>query len=845
MPTLLWLAALFSLAQTKAPAREVSFEREVLPVLRQCQGCHGARQQMNGLRLDSRRAALAGGYSGPAIVPGDSSRSKLIALVSGTGKTVMPPVGPRLKPEQVDALRSWIDQGAKWPESAVESKAAPAKQQHWSFVAPVKREPPAVRNRQWVRNPVDAFILARLESEGIQPAPEAARSTLIRRVSLDLTGLPPSLEEVREFLADERPDAYERLVDRLLASPHYGEKWARQWLDAARYADSDGYEKDLPRPYAWRWRNWVIEALNRDLPFDQFTVQQIAGDLISGGNVEHKVATGFHRNALVNREGGIDREQLRVEQVVDRTATVGSVWLGLTVGCAQCHDHKYDPISQKDFYSLAAFFNSVDEVDIDAPMPGEIGPYLQMHAGCAQKRQELLDQYNIAPLQAAWEPKVIEASKHQGKFGGDWDLAWTVLWNDERQILLKEPAQRTEKERNKLTDHFLEWYSAVVSKERYEELKFKELRNKLKQLDDGCPSLTQAQTIAELPQRRSTHVLLRGDFRSPGIEVEPNTPASLPPLTGNTPGSRLSLARWIVSRENPLTSRVAVNRMWQSFFGRGLVSTPADFGTQGERPTHPELLDWLAVEFMNRGWGVKQMHKLIVTSSAYRQSSSARKELTDKDPYNLLVARQSRLRLDAEIVRDAALASSGLLYPVIGGPSIRPPQPAGLTNLGYGDFVKWEESKGSDGYRRGLYIFFQRTVPYPMLMNFDSPDSNVTCARRIRSTTPLQSLNLLNDPVFFEAAQALAARVLRDAGPRSGERIEHAFLLSLARPPAPREAEHALTYLHRQTEILKQEPDSVAKLAPAGLEKVEPLEAAAWVMLSRGLLNLDEFITRE
>jgi hypothetical protein len=841
--SILIIAAFFAHAQTGSPA-EVQFERDVLPVLRQCQGCHGERQQMSGLRLDSRKAALAGGYSGAVIIPGDSGRSKLIALVSGTEKLVMPPAGPKLAPRQISTLRAWIDQGAKWPETETVQKAKKI-EQHWSFEPPLMRQPPPVRGREWVRNSIDSFILAKLEAEGVKPSPEADRNTLIRRVSLDLIGLPPTPEEIREFQSDSRPDAYERLVDRLLASPHYGEKWARQWLDLARYADSDGYEKDLPRPFAWRWRNWVIDASNRDMPFDEFTLQQIAGDLIPGRGVEQQVATGFHRNALVNREGGIDREQLRVEQVVDRTSTVASVWLGLTLGCAQCHDHKYDPISQKDFYAMAAFFNSVDEVDMDAPMPGEMGPYLQGHPGCAKKRQELLEQYGVAPLQTVWEPKVIEAGKHQGKFGGDWDLAWTVLWNDERQILFKDPATRTEKERNKLTDHFLEWYSAVVSKERYEELKFKELRGKLKQLEDGCPSLTQAQTIAELPQRRATHVLLRGDFRSPGIEVQPNTPSALPPLPSGSDATRLSLAKWIASRQNPLTARVAVNRMWQSFFGRGLVGTPADFGKQGERPTHPELLDWLAVEFMDRGWSVKQMHKLIVQSAAYRQSSHTRKDLIDKDPYNLLIARQARIRMEAELVRDSSLAVSGLLYPAVGGPSVRPPQPAGLTSLGYGDFVKWQESQGSDRYRRGLYIFFQRTVPYPMLMTFDAPDSNVSCPRRIRSTTPLQSLNLLNDPVFFEAAQGLGVRTLTESKKSVGDRIDRAFLLALGRGPTAREKEHALTYLHRQTEILKQEPESVVKLAPGVLEEIEPIEAAAWVLFSRGLLNLDEFITRE
>lgn len=838
---LLSAVAVVAGAQSLPPAaqRLVDFARDVAPVLAVCQGCHGAHQQMSGLRLDSRKAALAGGKSGPALEPGNSAHSRVIRLVAGVEKIVMPPGGARLTAEQVGILRAWIDQGAKWPESG-----AVAATKHWSFLPPARPAIPKVRHIAWIRNPIDAFIAAKLEHEGIEPAPEADRRTLIRRLSLDLTGLPPTPDEIRAFLADERPDAYERLVDRLLASPHYGEKWARQWLDLARYADSDGYEKDLPRPYAWRWRNWVINALNEDMPFDRFTLEQIAGDLLPNPSVEQVVATGFHRNTLTNREGGIDREQLRVEQVIDRTSTIGAVWLGLTVGCAQCHDHKYDPISQKDFYSLAAFFDSLDEVDIDAPLGGEIGPFLAGHAACAERRQELLKQYNVAPLQTEWEPRVIAAGKQPGKFGGDWDLAWTVLWNDERQILLKDPAKRTEKERDKLTDHFLEWYSAVVSKERYAELRFKELREKLKALNESCPQLTQAPVITELSEPRTTHVLIRGDFRSPGSEVRAGVPAVFGPLQGTSRRTRLDLAKWLVSKQNPLTARVAMNRMWHTFFGRGLVATLGDFGTQGERPSHPELLDWLAIEFMERGWSMKQMHKLIVQSAAYRQSSDIRKELLDRDPYNVLVARQARLRLDAELVRDAALSVSGLLSEDIGGPSIRPPQPAGLTNLGYGDFVKWPESKGKDRYRRGLYIFFQRTVPYPMLMTFDAPDANLACTRRLRSMTPLQSLNLLNDPVFFEAAQALAARVLRERPGGLSDRINYAMELCLARPATAREGERILSYFQRQSEILKQEPDSVRKIYTGALDGAEPLEAATWVGVSRALLNLDEFITR-
>ena len=827
-------------------AREIDFVRDVSPILARCQSCHSAKQSMGGLRLDSRIAALAGGNSGPVLLTGRSAESRLIQLVAGTGKLVMPPSGARLTAENVGVLRAWIDQGLRWPDSFAFASADPkSKADHWSFTAPKSIDPRHVANSAWVRNPIDTFILAKLEAEGIAPSPEADRYTLVRRLSLDLIGLPPSPKEVEEFVGDQRPDAYERLVDRLLASPHYGEKWARHWLDLARYADSDGYEKDLPRPWAWRYRHWVIQALNNDMPYDEFTIEQIAGDLLPGATAEQKAATGFHRNALTNREGGIDREQLRVEQVVDRTSTVGAVWLGLTVGCAQCHDHKYDPISQKEFYQLSAFFNSVDEADIDAPLPGEMGPYLANQARCANARRELLEQYGVGPLQVAWEPKVIEAGKQQGKYGGDWDLAWTVLWNDERKILLTDPAKRTQKEQDKLTDHFLEWYSAVVSKERYVELKFKELREKIAALKTSCPALSEAQTMVELPSPRPSFVLIRGDFRSPGVEVHPGTPAVLPPLPSDALPNRLTLARWLVQPNNPLTARVAVNRMWQDFFGRGLVMTSEDFGLQGERPSHPELLDWLATEFISRGWSMKRMHKLIVESAAYRQSSAVRKDIEERDPNNILLARQSRLRLEAELVRDVALDVSGLLSPVIGGPSVHPPQPAGLTNLGYGDFVKWKESEGADRYRRGLYTFFQRAVPYPQLVNFDAPDSNLTCTRRLRSTTPLQALNLLNDPVFFEAAQALAARVLNERFAGLDERIDYAFELCVARKPSPREHDKIKGYFHRQSEILSSEPGAVSKLFSARIEGIDPRTAAIWVAVSRALLNLDEFITRE
>lgn len=851
MPVILKTQALLLAAAIAAcPAlaqqpEKVDFDRDIKPLFRtRCIGCHGAAQQMSGLRLDARKPAMDGGYSGPVIKPGDSGGSRLVQLVSGQEKTVMPPAGPRLNADQLATLRRWIDQGAVWPETAAEVKTG-ARNKHWSFQPVLRTSPPTVRKPAWVRGPIDSFVLARLEKEAIEPSPEADRRTLIRRVSLDLIGLPPSAAEVEAFVQDKDPDAYERVVDRLLASPHYGEKWARHWLDLARYADSDGYEKDLPRHYAWRWRQWVIDALNRDLPFDRFTVDQIAGDLLPDASVEHKVATGFHRNALTNREGGIDREQLRVEQAVDRANTVASVWLGLTAGCAQCHDHKYDPISQKEYYQLFAFFGPAEETEIEAPRPGEMGSYLRTLSEYQRKRQSLLEKYGVAPLQAEWEPRVIEASRNPGKYGGDWDLAWTVLWNDERKILLKKPPERTRKEEDKLTDHFLEWYSAVVSKDRYAELKFKELRAELKQLRSAHPGLTEAHVISDQANPPKSHILLRGDFRSPGIEVQPGVLSVLNPFRAGPSPTRLDLARWIVADDNPLTGRVAVNRMWQVFFGRGLVSTPADFGMQGEKPTHPELLDWLASEFQQKGWSVKRMHKLIVESAVYRQSSVSRKDLENRDPDNKLLARQARLRLEAEALRDSALAVSGLLEPSIGGPSIRPPLPAGMTNLGYGDFVQWPESEGRERYRRGLYIFFQRTVPYPQLMMFDAPDSNVSCARRERSTTPLQALNLLNDPVFFEAAQAMAVRIWREGPPSETAKVDYGYRLTVGRPPSAREKNRVLGFLDQQRRRFTVDAKLAATIYDASVEGANSTDLAAWIALSRSLLNMDEFLTRE
>jgi mono/diheme cytochrome c family protein len=826
-----------------AAKTKIVYTRDIEPLLAsRCYMCHGAQQQMSGLRLDRKDAALR------VVQPGDSAGSRIVQMVAGVGKKVMPPVGPRLTAAEIGLLRAWIDQGVDWPAlPATPSTASAVQPTHWSFRKVTRPDLPAVTDRAWPHNSIDAFILARLEKEGIAPSPEAPKTTLLRRVSLDLTGLPPSPQEVDDFLRDNRPDAYERLVDRLLASPHYGEKWARYWLDLARYADSDGYEKDRTRPWAWRYRQWVIEAFNRDLPFDEFTTEQLAGDLMPKRTTETLVATGFNRNTLTNREGGTDPEQFRDEQVLDRAATLGAVWLGLTVGCAQCHDHKFDPISQKEFYQLSAFFNTQEEVNIPAPLPGEMGPYLATRPEYEGQKQALLEQYGIPAAESDWENKLRYAQQHPGEHD-DWDFAYGELTHtvdNGKKVLFLDAGKRSEVQRVAMTDTFISSCGNLFPKDYCAGLKLPELRTKLNELSAKTPQIAYAPALLENDTPPKTYIHLKGDWREHGAEVQPGTPAILPPMPAGEKPTRLTLARWLVSPENPLTARVAVNRIWQELFGRGIVHTSEDFGTQGDKPTHPELLDWLASEFESRGWSMKQMVRLIVTSSTYRQSSRARPELETRDPQNTLLARQSRLRLPAELIRDEALDAAGLLDPRIGGPSVKPPQPKGVAELGYQNSVKWVESAGQDRYRRGLYIHFQRTTPYPQLMNFDAPGAGLSCTRRERTDTPLQALNLMNDPVFFEAAQGLAFRVMRQSDGAFRDHLNYAYEIALGRSPNAREAERMGKYFDETLHGLEQKPETVAALFPNRIEGVVQLQAAAWVELSRVLLNLDEFITRE
>jgi uncharacterized protein DUF1553/uncharacterized protein DUF1549/cytochrome c len=802
------------------------------PVLQQnCVACHNDQTRTSGLSVLSRESLLTGGNRGPAVVPGKASESLLIRALRHEGDLKMPPTG-KLPAEAVAAVAEWVDRGAPWMAGSQPTRTGVAKSStHWAF-QPVKRSPvPTVRDASRVRNPIDGFVLARLEREGLSPSPEADRYTLIRRLSIDLIGLTPSADEVQQFVSDPRPDAYERLVDRLLASPHYGERWGRHWLDVARYADSNGYVRDGARQI-WMYRDWVIQALNRDLPFDQFVIEQLAGDLLPKASREQIVATGFHRNTPINLEGGVDFEEYRVEAVADRVSTTGRVFLGLTVGCARCHDHKYDPVSQREFYQLYAFFNSIDELS---------GEFSDLE-GRARAFDPLLefgtpDQYaerEAASKQVAkLREELAEYEKALSEKYRDWEKAIPAeerakITQRALTALQTPPEKRADSQRNVLRRLFSRLDAGYRQRE-----------SGLRAVEQAGPKIPHTLVMRDLPQPRASYLHLGGDFTRRGIQVHPDTPAVLPPLAkqGST-ANRLDLARWLADPQHPLTARVTVNRVWQRYFGLGLVATEDDFGVKGDPPSHPELLDWLASEFVSRGWSLKQLHRLIVTSATYRQSSRQRENLSKADPQNRLLARQTRLRLEAEIVRDVALSASGMLNPKIGGPSVFPPQPevAGPTP----DSGAWVADKGENRYRRGLYTSFRRGAPHPVMLAFDAPDAGQSCTRRNRSNTPLQALALLNDEAFYEFAQGLARRVLREAPASNPERLRYAFWLCLARAPRPDEETRLQQFLARQLDHFQTDPSEARALAGAADANV-----AAWIGTSRILLNLDEFITRE
>ena len=821
---------------------QIDFATHVQPIFRgRCEACHGSTNAMNGLRLDRRSDAMRGGHSGPAILPGNSQESRLVHMVAGYRvKVVMPPVGDPLSAAEIGVLRAWIDQGAHWPEEGSrgsEGEAASGEERHWAFQPIVRPSVPAGDH------PVDHFVRARLHSEGIEPAPVADRKTLLTRLSLDLIGLPPTPEEQRAFLEDGSRGAYGRAVERLLASDHFGEKQAMHWLDQVRYADSDGYAKDLVRPYAWRYRRWVIDALNAGIGFDQFSILQIAGDLVPDRTIEDLVATGFHRNTLRNREGGVNPAQYAFEETVDRTSTFGTVWLGLTVACAQCHDHKYDPLSQRDFYQMLAYFDNLEEAMVYAPLSGEMGPYLQSVNDYRREHQRILDEHDVPALQADWERRSLQAGANPGVYL-DYDLAWQELGlntDGGQEVVRIPPERRTWRQANMVTYYFLRAYSLVVGAEKAKELGFPDALRQISELNRRFPQPSEARVVRERGSRRPTFLRVRGSWDRRGIEVSPRTPHAL--STSPEPvADRLALAQWLFSEGNPLTARVAVNRVWQEYFGQGLVRTSEDFGTQGSPPSHPQLLDWLAAELRDSGWDIKHLHRLIVTSETYKQSARVPEDLAKLDPSNVLLARQSRLRLPAELIWDRAMASSGLLHRDVGGRSFRPAMPQGTTGFKAGG-TDWVPSTGAERYKRGMYIQFQRTQPFPYLVTFDSPDFRAPACRRERSNTPLQALNLLNDPTFAEAWRALAVRVLSHA-PRASfrGRLRYAFNLALGREPTEGEVSRFEQYVEGRLAAGKGEEGDSAALPR--VEGIDERELVAWTGVGRVLMNVDEFVTR-
>ncbi len=1019
-------------------AGTVEFGADIKPIFaKHCSECHGDKKQESNFRLDHKPSALRGGEMGVAILPGKSAESPLIRFVAGLDADhKMPPEGERLSSEEIATLRAWIDQGANWPD-AHSVTLQDKKRDHWAFKRPVKPAVPTVENSSWAKTPLDHFILAAQVKEGLKPSAMADKGTLLRRLSLDLIGLPPTPEELAAFLDDASPDAYQKQVRRLLASPHYGERWGRHWLDAARYADSDGYEKDKLRSI-WQYRDWVINAFNRDLPYNQFVIEQIAGDMLPGATQDQLVATGFLRNSMLNEEGGVDPEQFRMDAMFDRMDAVGKSVLGLTIACCQCHNHKFDPITQEEYYQLFAFLNNAHESSRVAYAPQEQMRISEIRQQMAALEAKLKETYpDWAALQLAWEQetrgkelpwtvlKIANAGDNsqryapfadgslraegyaptlfEGRFsvfsdlaeirsfrlellndpnlpaGGPgrsfkgtaaltefivetqsiWDTtqkktakftsatadysnedrplepnfddkskrnritgtvayaidgkdetAWgmdagpgrrnvprqavfateenlafdggTLItfrlvqrhggWNSDdnmnnnlgrfrisaiadgkaiadpvppavRTLLAIDPNQRSPQQAAQVFDYF-----------RTTRADWKELNDAIEQLWKQWPAGSTTLTLAPRDEMRDTAILSRGDWLKPTRKVEANVPASLHPLADpNAPRNRLTFAKWLVDDRSPTTARVIVNRVWQAYFGTGLVSTPEDLGVQSQNPSHPELLDYLAVDLMEHGWSLKHLHELIANSAVYQQSSVVTEELWEKDPLNRWLARAPRLRVEAEVVRDIALQASGLLDSTVGGESIFAPAPAFLflPPASYGPFT-WIDATDKQRYRRAVYTFRRRSTPYPMLQNFDAPNGDASCVRRARSNTPLQALTTLNETIFVECARALALRVLREGGTTDEQRLERLFLLAVARKPSADELAELMQLQNRQQERL-QSGELDALMVATGKkdgqlslpEGSTAQQAAVYTVLARVVLNLDETITRE
>ncbi len=988
-----------------ASEEAVDFVREVEPILKaSCVECHGAEKQKGDLRLDERVAAMRGGTNGASIVPHEPAKSLLLKRVLGEGEDPrMPKKKDPLTPAQIALLTRWITQGALWPESA---SAAP-KAKRWSYLPAQDRAPPAVKDQAWMRNPIDSFVLARLEHEGLAPEGEADRATLLRRVSLDLTGLPPSPAQVDAFVNDRASDAYEKVVDQLLASPHYGERWARPWLDLARYADTQGYEKDRRRSQ-WPYRDWVIDAFNHDMPFDQFTIEQLAGDMLPGATISQRIATGFHRNTMINEEDGVDREEMRWNNLVDRVGTTAEVWLGSTMQCAQCHNHKYDPFLQREFYQLLAFFDHADEPDLTLTEERDQATKTRLDTEIAAQRAALdAVAATLVPEQTAWEAgvgtppewsplEVVEATTANGTVltrqadgsllasrpaakdtyvvsvrctlpklaalrlevlpdpslpasgpgasgngnfvlteislalrapgaapaalqalplsaasadfaQDDWpvahaidgknDTGWAIMPQTGRAHTATFSCPTTALPAgatlvvtlNQLSPHaqhligrlrlsasprpdlggtaalpkavqailpvaagarspaqageLAAYYRTISPALAAGRAKLSGLEAQLKPRVIGTTMVLSERAGSGPP---TTHVHIRGAFLVKGDEVSAGVPAILPPLDQAVTANRLALARWLVNGANPLTARVTVNRFWEQFFGKGIVESSEDFGVQGQLPSHPELLDWLAVQFVRSHWKVKALHRLIVTSATYRQSARISPAKLERDPANRLLSRGPRFRIEAEMVRDVALAASGLLSAKVGGPSVFPVQPEGIWNIPYnGD--RWTIDAGEDRYRRGLYTFWRRTSPYPSFITFDAPSREVCTLKRPRTNTPLQALTVLNDPAYVEAARALARRMVREGGASSASRCAYGYRLCCARTPTDADLAILVKLDEREAARYHGDPAAAKELlaGDAAGKDVEASELAGLIVVANALLNLDQTITKE
>ena len=847
---------------------KVDFSRQIRPILAsKCFRCHGpdVEQRQGDLRLDIEEGARR------AIVAGEIEQSPLIQrITSEDADTRMPPPdsNEQLSTPEISLLTTWISQGADYSV-------------HWSFDKPHPPQPP-VHEMPGGHNEIDAFVAKRLAGAGLRPSSEADQTTLIRRLSLDLTGLPPTIEEVDRFLADERPAAYERLVDRLLASPRYGERMAQDWLDLARYGDTNGYENDSDRQM-WLYRDWVINAFNANMPFDQFTREQIAGDLLPEPNNSQKIASGFNRNTTYNEEGGADGEEFMVVYAVERASTTATVFLGLTLGCAQCHEHKYDPISQKEFYEFYAFFNSVDgekgATGHDIPLPPLLSlPTEKQAAELANTRSQLTAvrtriKDELANIKTTTD-SVLKETRRESDSGSDGvaeerkekgeekpkrlffdsQLAWERYERDkEKSDLPKEllglvklaESKRDESQRERLRDYFVQ-HAYAPAREIFEPLNTREaeLQKRVQAIEKSIPT---TMVMKEMAERRPAYLLVRGDFQQKGDQVEPNVPAIFPPLPIDQPRNRLGLAHWLTDANNPLVARVAVNRLWKHLFGAGIVRTIEDFGVRGDYPSHSQLLDWLAAEFVNSDWDVKAMQKKIVLSATYRQSSRYRPAAAKVDPFNRLLARQNRFRLTGEEIRDTGLAVSGLMHDELGGPSVFPYQPEGY----YSDKGrwKWNRSEGSRLYRRGLYTFWRRTTTYPTFSIFDAPSRETCTVERPRTNTPLQALVTLNDPMFVEAARVLAERILREGGDSWQAQVRFAFRTVLAREPDATERAVLTKIYDDQFAKYSADLDAAAALVKQGAYPVsagvDPVVVATWTTVANVLLNLDETVTRE